>query len=69
MLALFGDDPVQALILNTQTQSAVTDQVREAAEAAEVAVVEMSETLTTPDYLDWMGGQIQALAAALEAGN
>lgn len=69
MLALFGDDPVQALILNTQTQSAVTDQVREAAEAAEVAVVEMSETLTTPDYVDWMGGQIQALAAALEAGN
>jgi len=68
MLDLFGDDPVQALVLNTQTQSAVTDQVREAAEGADVAVVEMSETLTTPDYVEWMGGQIEALATALEAG-
>ncbi len=65
MLALFGADPVEVLILNTQTQSAITDQVRQAAEAAGVPVVEMSETLTEPDYLTWMGGQIDALAEAL----
>lgn len=68
MLELFSEqDPVEVLILNTQTQTAVTDQVRQAAGSAGVPVVEMSETLTTPDYLTWMGGQISALAKALDA--
>lgn len=66
MLALFGDDPVAALILNTQTQSAVTDQILLAATAAGVPIVEMSETLTAPDYVEWMGGQIDDLAGALD---
>lgn len=66
MLSLFGADPVELLILNTQTQSPVTDQVLQAAEAAGVPVVRMSETLTAPDYVTWMGGQIEALAAALD---
>jgi zinc/manganese transport system substrate-binding protein len=66
MLSLFGDDPVKVLILNTQTQSPVTDQVLQAAEAADVPVVRMSETLTTPDYVEWMDGQIEALAQALD---
>ena len=67
MLALFGEDPVSALVLNTQTQSAVTDQVVQAAQKAGVPVLRMSETLTSPSYIEWMGGQIGALAAALES--
>lgn len=70
MLELFrGPDPVDALVLNTQTQSPVTDQVRQAAEAAGVPVVEMGETLAEGqnDYLAWMEAQIDALAAALSA--
>lgn len=68
MLALFGSDPVDVLILNTQTQSAATDQVREAAADAVIPVVSMSETLTSPDYVTWMDAQIKALADALDAG-
>ncbi|MGQ0574619.1 MAG: metal ABC transporter solute-binding protein, Zn/Mn family [Pseudonocardia sp.] len=70
-LALFeGPQKVRALILNSQTQTPVTDQVRQAAEAAGVPVVEMSETLPagTTDYVTWMGGQIDALTAALARG-
>ena len=67
MLALFGQDPVEVLVLNTQTQSAVTDQVVQAAQRAGVPVLRMSETLTSPSYTEWMGGQIGALAAALES--
>ncbi|HVL83473.1 MAG TPA: zinc ABC transporter substrate-binding protein [Pseudonocardia sp.] len=67
-LALFAGEPVRALILNSQTQTPTTDQVRQAAEAANVPVVEMSETLPEgqSDYPAWMGGQIDALAAALD---
>ncbi len=64
MLALFGSDPVDVLILNTQTQSPATDQVAQAASSARVPVVSMSETLTSPDYVTWMDGQIKALAGA-----
>ncbi|MGI9000781.1 MAG: metal ABC transporter solute-binding protein, Zn/Mn family [Pseudonocardia sp.] len=66
-LQLFAGDPVRALILNAQTQTPTTDQVRQAAQAAGVPVVEMTETLpeATTDYVSWMGGQIDALAAAL----
>ena len=66
MLNLFVSDPVDVLVLNTQTESAVTDQVLQAAERAGVPVVRMSETLTAPDYLTWMGGQIDALTQALD---
>lgn len=68
MLALFDGDSADVLILNSQTQSAVTDQVEQAAEDAGVPVVSMSETLTSPDYVTWMNGQIVALAEALDAG-
>ncbi|MDN5857657.1 MAG: zinc ABC transporter substrate-binding protein [Pseudonocardia sp.] len=67
MLALFTGTPVRALILNTQTQTPTTDQVELAAQTAQVPVVGMSETLPAgqADYLAWMGGQIDALAVAL----
>src|SRR5919198_1872118 len=66
-LALFGDRPVKALVLNTQTETPTTDQVKQAAQTANVPVVDVTETLPEdkPDYLSWMGGQIDSLAAAL----
>ncbi|TWF77906.1 zinc/manganese transport system substrate-binding protein [Pseudonocardia hierapolitana] len=66
-LALFSGDPVRALVVNAQTETPSTDQVREAAQTAGVPVVEMTETLPegSGDYVDWMGGQIDALAGAL----
>jgi zinc/manganese transport system substrate-binding protein len=66
-LALFRGDPVRALILNVQTETPTTDQVQDAAQTAGVPVVEMTETLPegSPGYVDWMGGQIDALAGAL----
>jgi zinc/manganese transport system substrate-binding protein len=70
-LALFsGPRPVRAVILNAQTQTPVTDQVRRAAQAAGVPVVEMTETLPegTMDYVTWMGAQIDALGTAVAAG-
>ncbi len=66
-LALFSGDPVRALIVNAQTETPSTDQVRDAAQTARVPVVEMTETLPegVTDYVAWMGGQIDALAGAL----
>ncbi|ANY07086.1 metal ABC transporter solute-binding protein, Zn/Mn family [Pseudonocardia sp. HH130630-07] len=68
MLDLFRTQPpVDALIVNSQTQSASTDQVRAAAEQAGVPVIEMSETLPdgTEDYLQWMNANLDQLAGAL----
>ena len=65
VLALFAGDPVEVLVLNTQTQSAVTDRVVQEAERAGVPVVMMSETLVGSDYPTWMGGQVRALEEAL----
>jgi zinc/manganese transport system substrate-binding protein len=66
-LTLFGNDPVRALVVNAQTATPTTDQVRNAAQTAGVPVVEMTETLPegTTDYLEWMAAQIDALAGAL----
>lgn len=68
-LALFGGpDPVRALAVNAQTRTPTTDQVRQAATAAGVPVVEVTETLPpgATGYVEWMGGQIDALARALD---
>jgi zinc/manganese transport system substrate-binding protein len=68
-LALFtsgAPDPIRALILNAQTETPTTDQVRQAADAAGVPVVEVTETLPAgTDYLGWMSAQIEALSSAL----
>jgi zinc/manganese transport system substrate-binding protein len=66
-LALFSGDPVRALIVNAQTETPSTDQVRDAAQTAGVPVVEMTETLPegAGDYVDWMGAQVDTLAGAL----
>ena len=68
-LQLFTGEPVRALIHNGQTRTATTAQVRQAAEAPGVPVVEVTETLPAgTDYLGWMGGQVDALAGALDGG-
>ncbi len=55
-----------ALIVNPQTETPVTGQVRSDAEAAGIPVVEMTETLPQDtSYLDWMSGQVEALTTAL----
>jgi zinc/manganese transport system substrate-binding protein len=67
-LALFDPpQPVAALVLNAQTSTPTTDQVLAAAQTGGVPVVEVTETLPpgATDYVDWMGGQIDALATAL----
>lgn len=67
-LGLFRADPVKALLLNPQAENAATAQVRQAATAAGVPVVTVTETLPAgvTDYLSWMGGQIDQLAAAVD---
>lgn len=58
---------VAALIHNPQTETPVTQQVRADAEAAGIPVVEMTETLPgTSGYVEWMTGQVGALASALQ---
>jgi zinc/manganese transport system substrate-binding protein len=67
-LALFGSDPVRALIVNAQTETPTTDQVVQAAQTGGVPIVEVTETLPAgvTDYLSWMNGQIDALTAAVD---
>jgi len=67
-LDLFTGGQVQALVYNEQTTGAETEQVLAAAEAAGVAVVPVTETLPEgEDYVSWMQGNIDAIAAALSA--
>lgn len=55
------------LIHNPQTASALTDRVNARARSNGTPVVEMSETLPKgKTYVEWMGGQISALRAALD---
>ncbi|WP_258345303.1 metal ABC transporter solute-binding protein, Zn/Mn family [Saccharopolyspora gregorii] len=55
-----------AVIYNPQTESPVTESVREGAEQNRTPVVEMTETLPQDqDYVRWMDGQISALQTAL----
>lgn len=63
-----GAEPARALLLNAQTESAATKQVEDAAGKAGVPVVKVTETLPAGivDYVQWMGGQIDQLAGALD---
>lgn len=60
-----GGDVV-LLAYNSQTASAETERVREAAEAAGIPVVDFSETLPDgEDYLSWMTANLDAIESAL----
>lgn len=67
-LALFsGPESVRALVNNTQTESPSTTKVVDAARAAGVPVVDVTETLPegVTSYVAWQRAQIEALARAL----
>ncbi|WP_437583024.1 metal ABC transporter substrate-binding protein [Paramicrobacterium sp. CJ85] len=68
VIKLVDSGDIALLAYNEQTSGRVTDEVKEAAEAADVPVVSFSETL--PDdtgYLDWMNDNIEAVSEALSA--
>jgi zinc/manganese transport system substrate-binding protein len=66
-LELFTTKTVKVLLPNAQTESASTKQVEQAATAAGVPVVPVTETLPTgtDDYVTWQSGQIDQLSTAL----
>lgn len=66
-LGLFTGKAVTALLANAQTESGSTRQVEQAATAAGIPVVAVTETLPegVDDYVAWQGGQIDRLSAAL----
>jgi len=67
-LDLFSGGQVKALVYNEQTSGAETEQVLEAAEAAGVAVVPVTETLPEgEDYISWMQDNLDAVSAALSS--
>ena len=66
-LAVFDSGSVALLAYNAQTASSETEQVRAAAEAAGVPVVEFTETLPDgADYVSWMTSNLDAISAALK---
>ena len=59
----------KVLVENAQTTGPITTQAEQAAAANRVPVVKVTETLPegVTDYVVWMNGQVDALAAALDA--
>ena len=59
----------KVLVENAQTTGPITTQAEQAAAADRVPVVKVTETLPegVTDYVVWMNGQVDALAAALDA--
>ena len=62
-----SDRRINVLIYNTQTEGSVPEQIRIAAEAAGVPVVEVTETVPpgTTSFETWQVAQLTALAKAL----
>ena len=67
LLALLDERRVAFLAYNSQTGTAVTARVRDAAESADVVVVDLTETLPDgTDYLTWMRGVVDDRTRALD---
>ncbi|MFF7547899.1 metal ABC transporter solute-binding protein, Zn/Mn family [Streptomyces canus] len=65
-LALFTGKQVEALVYNAQTSGPQTEKSEQAARAAGIPVVPVTETLPSgKNYLAWMTGNVDALANAL----
>lgn len=62
-----ADRRIDVLIYNTQTEGSVPEQIRTAAEAADVPVVEVTETVPPgmTSFETWQVAQLTALAKAL----
>ena len=67
MLELVSDE-ADVVVRNVQTATPATENVIGAAQKAGTPVVDVTETLPEgqSDYISWMGGQIDALAKALD---
>ncbi|KAA0975146.1 ABC transporter substrate-binding protein [Paeniglutamicibacter gangotriensis] len=64
MEKLFSNDAIDVLAYNTQTESPQTERVRALAEAAQVPVIDFTETLpANTTYVSWMDTNIRALEA------
>ncbi|PPI18762.1 ABC transporter substrate-binding protein [Rathayibacter sp. AY1B1] len=65
-LALFSGEAVDALIYNEQTEGAQTDAVLDAAKAAGIPAVPVTETLPEgDDFTGWMTANLDAIQGAL----
>lgn len=65
-LALFSAKQVEALVYNEQTSGPQTEKSEQAAKAAGIPVVPVTETLPSgKTYLTWMTSNVDALANAL----
>ncbi|WP_288466716.1 metal ABC transporter solute-binding protein, Zn/Mn family [uncultured Curtobacterium sp.] len=65
-LELFSDKTVRLLAYNEQTSSPETEQVKKAADQADIPVVGVTETLPKgKDYVSWQQANIDAITAAL----
>lgn len=65
-LALFSGKQVKALVYNEQTSGPQTEKSEQAAKAAGIPVVPVTETLPSgKNYLSWMTANVDALANAL----
>ena len=62
-----GDGSIDVLIYNTQTSGSIPEQLRTAAEGADVPVVEVTESPSDDDssFLEWQVDQLEALSDAL----
>ncbi|MCT2582567.1 metal ABC transporter solute-binding protein, Zn/Mn family [Actinophytocola gossypii] len=65
---LISKNQVAALVNNSQTETSVTNSLKDAATKAGVPVVDVTETLPegVTDYVEWMTSAVDALAGALD---
>jgi zinc/manganese transport system substrate-binding protein len=65
--ALIANRQVDALVNNAQTETDLTNQLKRKAAAADIPVVDVTETLPagTTDYVGWIGKEVDALSKAL----
>ncbi|MGY2078913.1 metal ABC transporter solute-binding protein, Zn/Mn family [Modestobacter sp. SYSU DS0657] len=68
--AALSDGSVDVLVYNTQTEGSVPEQLRAAAEAADVPVVEVTESVPDGEtsFVSWQLSQLEQLSDALGGG-
>lgn len=70
VLDLISGHKIDALVVNKQTETAVTTQLQDAARKAAVPVVEVTETLPAgQDFLTWQRQTAEALAHQLDTAS
>ncbi|MUL64883.1 ABC transporter substrate-binding protein [Mycobacterium sp. CBMA 234] len=70
MLDLINGHKVDALVVNKQTETAVTKQLQDAANKAALPIVEVTETLPDgQDFLTWQRQAAEALAHQLDTAS